>query len=114
MAQLPTVTVGAAAGTGGVATMDGASDDRHANITVTTGASGAVAGLLATINFGGSWTGFAGLVTARAPVVQATNVVNTLGSLSAVIAADKRSMAIYCTGTPTASTAYLISVGVDI
>lgn len=105
-----TVTVGAAAGTGGTATLDSGANDTRGQVTVTSGASGAGAGLLATVALVGSWQNYKGggpypLVTLNEDNVHAA----ALGTVSIVLGPFGMSVLIYCTGTPTASTAYRIN-----
>lgn len=112
MAVAATVAAGAGAGTSPTVTLSATSDDSRGNVNVTTGTTPA-AGALAVVSFGGSWTGYsanAGGGPFPTLTAQGTNAVGgVLGTLTAVISATFNTMTIYCTGTPAASTAYVIT-----
>lgn len=104
-----TVTVGAAAGTGGTATLDSGANDTRGQVTVTSGASGAGAGLLATVALVGSWQNYKGGGPYPFVTLQEDNVKSAaIGTVSIVLGPFGMSLLIYCTGTVVNTATYRI------
>lgn len=109
MAQALTVAAGAGAGSGATASLSSLANDTRGVVTVTAAGTPAP-GILATITWGGSWSGEWG--TEPAPVVCANMtaaLATELGTLSAVMDTHGMTMTIQCTGTPVATHVYPIA-----